>query len=126
MKKKQKIVSVQADNLSKINVKTDTTLLLCNEAQNRDYKIFWYEPKNLTILNNKLFAKGYFVEFFQGKNRFYKKSGKIKMNLAETNYILIRQNPPFNMNYYNSTLYLEKIMNNVKIINNPRAVRNIS
>ena len=126
MKKKYKIVSVQADDLSKINVKTDTTLLLCHEAQNRDYKIFWYEPKNLNILSNKLFAKGYFVKFFHGKIKFYKKSEKTKINLAESNYLLIRQNPPFNMNYYNSTLYLEKIMKNVKIINNPRAVRNIS
>ena len=73
LKKKQKIVSVQADNLSKINVKTDTTLLLCHEAQNRKYKIFWYEPKNLSILNNKLFAKGYFVNFFYRKSKFYKK-----------------------------------------------------
>ena len=34
-----KIVAIQGDNLKKINIKTDTTIFLANEAQNKGYKL---------------------------------------------------------------------------------------
>ena len=37
-----KIVAIQGDNLKKINIKTDTTIFLANEAQNKGYKLFYY------------------------------------------------------------------------------------
>jgi Glutathione synthase/Ribosomal protein S6 modification enzyme (glutaminyl transferase) len=39
---------------------------------------------------------------------------------------LIRQDPPFNLEYISSTFILETLKNKVKIINNPTAIRNIS
>ena len=126
MKKKQKILSVQANALSSINIKTDTTLLLCSEAQKRGFKIFWYETKNLSIQNTKVFAKGYFVNFSNEKKNFYKIIKKTELDLSKSDYLLVRQNPPFNMDYVISTLYLEKIINSVKIINNPVSIRNVS
>ena len=126
MKKKQKILSVQANALNSINIKTDTTLLLCSEAQKRGFKIFWYETKNLSIQNTKVFAKGYFVNFSNEKKNFYKIIKKTELDLSKSDYLLVRQNPPFNMDYVISTLYLEKIINSVKIINNPVSIRNVS
>ena len=64
--------------------------------------------------------------FFENTKNFYKVSKIIKLNLAKAKFILIRQNPPFNMDYITSTLYLEYLSQNVKIINNPIAIRNIS
>tara|TARA_B100000242_G_scaffold84946_1_gene56695 strand:+ start:1435 stop:2367 length:933 start_codon:yes stop_codon:yes gene_type:complete len=126
LKKKQKILSVQANALSSINIKTDTTLLLCSEAQKRGFKIFWYETKNLSIQNTRVFAKGYFVNFSNEKKVFYKIIKKTELDLSKSDYLLVRQNPPFNMDYVISTLYLEKIINSVKIINNPISIRNVS
>ena len=126
MKKKQKILSVQANALSSINIKTDTTLLLCSEAQKRGFKIFWYETKNLSIQNTRVFAKGYFVNFSNEKKVFYKIIKKTELDLSKSDCLLVRQNPPFNMDYVISTLYLEKIINSVKIINNPISIRNVS
>ena len=56
-----KIVAIQGDIPSKLNPKTDTSIFLANEIQNKGYKIFYYEPKNLSIINSKVVAKGYFV-----------------------------------------------------------------
>ena len=99
MKKKQKILSVQANALSSINIKTDTTLLLCSEAQKRGFKIFWYETKNLSIQNTRVFAKGYFVNFSNEKKVFYKIIKKTELDLSKSDYLLVRKNPPFNMDY---------------------------
>ena len=50
MKKINKIVAIQGDPLHLINKKTDTTLLLALEAQRRNYKIYYYQTKNLSFL----------------------------------------------------------------------------
>ena len=123
---KKKIIAVQADKLEKINIKTDTTVLLCLEAQKRGFKIFWYQPESLTFIKNEVFAKGHYVDLFESKNNFFKKKKYLEFNLIKSKYLLIRQNPPFNMDYINSTLYLDKISKYVKIINNPFSIRNIS
>ena len=39
---------------------------------------------------------------------------------------MIRQDPPFNLEYISSTYILDLIQNKVKIINNPTSIRNIS
>ena len=55
-----KIVAIQGDNLSKINANTDTTMFLANEAQKKGLRIFYYYPKNISSINNKIIAKGFF------------------------------------------------------------------
>ncbi len=126
MKNINKIIAVQADSLNSINICTDTTFLLCLEAQRRGFNIFWYQTSEITLSNKKVAAKGYFVKFFDRSKNFYVKKNKTELNLATSKYILIRQNPPFDMEYINSTLYLEKLISKVKIINNPISIRNIS
>ena len=54
MKKHNKIIAIQGDPIQSINRKTDTTLLLALEAQRRNYKIYYYETKNLTFSGNKI------------------------------------------------------------------------
>ena len=125
-KNKKKIISIQANNLKHINYNTDTTILLSIEAQSRGCEIFWYETKNLSLKNKKIYANGYFVEFNENNKNFYKVLKKTELDLSKSDYLLIRQDPPFDMEYVISTFYLEKLVDKVKIINNPRAVRNIS
>ena len=121
----KKIVAIQSDKLKDINIKTDTTFLLALEGQKRGYSIVWYETKDLNIVNSKTIVYGKTVKFFENKKNFYKVVNKQKFNLAKASFILIRQNPPFNMDYINSTHFLDTINSN-KIINNPTAIRNIS
>lgn len=121
----KKIVAIQSDKLKDINIKTDTTLLLALEAQKRGYSVVWYETKDLNLINSKTIVYGKIVKFYENKKNFYKVVNKQKFNLAKVKYVLIRQNPPFNMDYINSTHFLDNI-NSKKIINNPTAIRNVS
>jgi len=125
MKKYKKIVAIQGDAIQTINVKTDTTLLLALEAQRRAYTIYYYETKDLTFSNNTVYALSKEVEFNKNKNKFYSIKNSKLLNLSKANFILMRQNPPFNMDYITATFLLEKISKKTKIINNPKAVRNM-
>ena len=122
----KKFLAIQADPIETININTDTTFLLALEAQKRFSKIYWYETKDLSFIKGKVYAEAKEVIFFQNKKKYFKILKVKKIDLSAVKFILIRQNPPFNMNYITSTLYLEFLANKVKILNNPIAIRNIS
>ena len=121
-----KIVAIQGDIPSKLNPETDTSIFLANEIQNKRYKIFYYEPKNLSIINSKVVAKGYFVTINYNEKKFFKVLKKKTLELVKCKFILIRQNPPFNLEYISTTYILDSIKTKVKIINDPTSIRNIS
>jgi len=121
-----RIVAIQGNHPSKLNSKSDTSIFLAVEAQNRKYKIFYYEPEHLSIINNKVVAHGYYVEFSYSKKKFFKINKKLKLDLSQCKYLLVRQDPPFNLEYITTTYILDKIKDKVKIINNPTSIRNIS
>ena len=121
-----KIVAVQGNHPSKLNPVTDTSVFLAHEIQNRKYKIFYYDPKNLSVINSKVIAKGFFIEFDYNKKKFFKILKKQNLDLTLCKYILIRQDPPFNLEYISATYILDTIKNKVKIINNPTSIRNVS
>ena len=121
-----KIVAIQGDHFSKINPSTDTSIFLAHEIQSKNYKIFYYEPENLSVINSKVVADGHFVKFNYRKKKFFRLFKKHKLNLVNCKFILIRQDPPFNLKYISTTYILETIKDKVKIINDPSSIRNIS
>ena len=121
-----KIVAIQGNHPSKLNPKTDTSVFLANEIQRKKYRIFYFDPKDLSIINSKVVAKGFFIKFNYNDKKFYKILEKQKLDLVKCKYILIRQDPPFNLEYISTTYILETIKHKVKIINNPTSIRNIS
>ena len=121
-----KTIAIQGNHPSTLNPLTDTTIFLASEIQNKNYKIFYYDPKNLSVINSKIIASGFFIEFDYEKKKFFKILKKKRIKLTDCKLILIRQNPPFNQEYISSTHILDNIKDKVKIINDPTSIRNIS
>ena len=120
-----KIVAIQGNHPSKLNPITDTSVFLGHEIQKK-YKLFYYDPKNLSVINSKVVAYGFFIKFDYLKRKFYKIIKKQKLDLTKCKFILIRQDPPFNLEYISATYILDTIKDKVKIINNPTSIRNVS
>jgi len=121
-----KILAIQGSNLKKVNIKTDTTILLASEAQKRGYKIYYFEPENLSFLNGKVSAFCKHIKINENKKKFYSLLRTVNFNLERSKIILIRNDPPFDNRYLYTTFLLNHISKKVKIINHPFAVRNIS
>ena len=121
-----KIVAVQGNNPSKLNPLTDTSIFLAHEIQNKSYRIFYYDPKDLSIINGKVIASGFFIKFDYKNKKFYRILKKKKLELTKCKFILIRQDPPFNLEYISTTYILDTIKYKVKILNDPSSIRNIS
>ena len=123
-----KKVAIQMDPIEKIDLDFDTSFLLAKEALERGYEIFYYNPQDLEYKNRSIFALGHFVELFNDKNRYYNYLSNKKeiFNLENADVILIRQDPPFDMNYITSTYLLEKLSSSTTVLNNPSSIRNSS
>ena len=121
-----KIVAIQGNHPSKLNPITDTSVFLANEVQSKNYKIFYYDPKDLSVINSKVIASGFFIKFNYKNKKFFKILKKQKLDLSKCKFILIRQDPPFNLEYISATYILDTIKNKVKILNDPTSIRNIS
>ena len=122
MKKHFKI-AIQMDPLESINIKSDSTYILALEAQKRGYQLFHYLPENLIYENGRVSALGNVFKLFPNKKIFFKKFKTQKIFLDDYDVVLVRQDPPFNMNYITATYLLEKVSNKTLILNNPKSIR---
>jgi glutathione synthase len=121
----KKILAIQGSSLKRINIETDTTLFLALEAQKRGYQIYYYEPQNLSFIDGKVTIKCFQLTFLEGTKKFYKIIKRLNLDLSKAKVLLIRNEPPFNQQYINTTFILEHIAKKVKIINHPKAIREV-
>ena len=120
------IVAIQGNHPSRLNPITDTSIFLANEIQSKNYRIFYYDPKNLSIINSKVIAEGFFITFTYKQKKFFKILKKQKLDLTKCKFILIRQDPPFNLEYISTTHILDLIKTKVRVVNDPSSIRSIS
>ena len=67
----KKIIAIQGDHPSKLNPSSDTSIFLASEIQSKNYKIFYYDPKYLSVINYKVIAKGFFIKIDYTKKKFF-------------------------------------------------------
>tara|TARA_B100001057_G_scaffold222787_1_gene223149 strand:+ start:1242 stop:2162 length:921 start_codon:yes stop_codon:yes gene_type:complete len=122
---KKKILAIQGSSLKKINIKTDTSFFLGLEAQRRNYDIYYYEPKDLSFIDGKVIARCSKLKLQDKLKKPIKIIQKSVINLIKAKVLLIRNEPPFNQQYINTTFILDHIVKKLKIINNPKALREV-
>ncbi len=125
MSKEKKIkVAVQMDKLNKINKDTDSTLALIQEAIKRKFSVFIYNVDNLYFENNELKAIANKVLSINiQKEKFLTLDKPHVINLKSFEFVLIRQDPPFNMEYITATYLLERLPKSCMVLNKPNSIR---
>lgn len=120
-----KIVA-QMDDIASCNIETDSTFAILFAAQNKGHEIFYYLPNELSYDygEGKLSAPVKKISLAKEVNNHYKIIEQQQSDLTNFDVILLRQDPPFDMNYITTTYFLEKISDKVLILNNPTEVRN--
>ncbi len=118
-------VAFQMDPMESIDITGDSSFALALEAQERGYKLFHYEPKNLSLSQLKPVAKlrALTVQNITG-NHFSLGEQRIADLKTDVDVILMRQDPPFDMSYITATHILEHVHPHTLVINNPTNVRN--
>jgi glutathione synthase len=95
------------------------------EAAARGHRLFYYTVPTLGLSANHLTALVQPVEVFdRPRGEHYRLGQAARRDLAEFDVVLMRQDPPFDMNYITITHLLERIHPRTYVMNPPFAVRN--
>lgn len=118
-------VAIQMDHVSTIDIDGDSTFVMALEAQKRGYTLFHYEPKGLSLSNGRVIAAGQPLDVRREKGNHFTLGDYKTIDLAEdSDVVLMRQDPPFDMSYITATHFLEMVHPKTYVVNNPREVRN--
>ncbi|MGU3574163.1 glutathione synthase [Brucellaceae bacterium C25G] len=117
-------IAVQMDHISSINITGDTTFALCLEAQARGHELYHYTPDRLSMRDGVVTARLEKLEVRDIKGDHYTLGEPERRDLSEMDVILLRQDPPFDMNYITTTHLLERIHPKTLVVNDPAWVRN--
>tara|TARA_B100000579_G_scaffold416147_1_gene411415 strand:+ start:46 stop:957 length:912 start_codon:yes stop_codon:yes gene_type:complete len=112
------------DHIETLSISGDTTFALCLEAQKRGHKIFHYTPDQLTYKNGKVTSIIESLKVMDDEKNHFILDDSLETDFLDIDFVLMRQEPPFNMNYITYTHILEHLPKNVRVINNPASVRN--
>ncbi|MCJ2014525.1 glutathione synthase [Methylobacterium sp. J-076] len=117
-------VAVQMDPIQNIRVAGDTTFALLLEAQRRGHRLYYYTPDRLSMQGRRVTARveGLTVKDVQGDH--FALQAPERIDLAECDAVLMRQDPPFDMAYVTATHMLQRIHPRTLVLNDPFEVRN--
>ncbi|WP_061931287.1 glutathione synthase [Aureimonas sp. AU22] len=118
-------VAVQMDHVSGITIKGDSTFALCLEAERRGHQLFHYTPDRLSLRDGRATARVETLNLVEEQGRHFVLGPQEKVDLSDMDVVLLRQDPPFDMNYITSTHILERIHPKTLVVNDPAWVRNM-
>jgi glutathione synthase len=117
-------VAVQMDPIQSVNIEADTTFMLALEAQSRGHALWVYGPETLSLENGRLRARARPMTLRPVKGDHVDLGPEEILDLHAVDVILMRQDPPFDLNYVTATYLLELVHPSTLVVNNPAEVRN--
>ncbi|MEM1131557.1 MAG: glutathione synthase [Pseudomonadota bacterium] len=123
-------VAVQMDPMESVNIDGDSSFALMLSAQKRGHSLFHYDVTTLTWEagpegGERLICKAHPVTVQPVKGDHYSFGDPVTLDLGrDTDVILMRQDPPFDLGYITATHLLERLERQTLVVNDPVSVRN--
>jgi len=118
------IVALQMDAPEHLRPAGDTTIMLAEEALRRGYELWHYTPRDMAICEGRVMVSAAPVSFDIHAEKWVSFGPRERRDLSKASIVLLRQDPPFDMQYLTSTWMLEALPKKVKVLNDPFHVRN--
>lgn len=117
-------IAIQMDPLEHVNIDGDTTFALAEQAQARGHSIFVYGPQDLAWTEGRLTARARPAQVQRVRETPGLFGETLTLDLAkDTDVILMRQDPPFDMGYITACHLLEAVSGETLVLNDPAGVR---
>lgn len=118
-------IAVQMDPIASINPAGDSTFAMMLEAQARGHRIDYYVAQSLGLRDNVVSAEVAPITVFdKPKGEHFALGDFARADLSTYDVVLMRQDPPFDMNYITISHILERLHPKTFVVNPPAAVRN--
>jgi len=116
-------VAIQMDPVDSIDIRGDSTFALGLEAQRRGHSLYHYLPGDLSWRADAVSAMARPLELRARQGDHFTLGAEDRLDLAQTDVVLMRQDPPFDLAYITATHILEHLHPDTLVVNNPAAVR---
>ena len=90
---------VVMDPIGSINFKKDSTLSILIEAQSRKHDLIYMEPSSLFLREDGAYALTQEIKVRDDSENWFELSDTSEMRLSDLDMIVMRQDPPFDINY---------------------------
>ena len=100
-------LGVVMDPIATITIKKDTTFAMLLAAQARGWELHYFEQANLYAHGNEAFGQARRLSVQDNPQGWFTFHGARELPLAELDVILMRKDPPFDMEYIYTTYLLE-------------------
>ncbi len=116
------------DPFTRLVVYRDSTLMMIEAALKRKMQVFFFEPQDLFLKENGGYAHTTEVLFCDVKQKNWYQYGKtITQALRDFDAIIIRKDPPFDIDYIFLTYLLDQASQaGVRVFNSPQAIRDFN
>lgn len=120
-------IGVLMDAIDTIKPYKDSTFAMMLAAQARGHTLFYFQQADLYVVEGVAYVTAQTVSVTDNGEDYYQLGGKQTFPLAELNAVLMRKDPPFDMEYVYSTYILEMAEKlGTLIVNPPNALRAVN
>jgi len=113
-----------ADPLDHFKTYKDTTYAMMAEASRRGHAIYAFQQKDMAFQSGKVIANVERITLTGEADDWYRADAAVPMHLDEFDAVLVRKDPPFNMEYIYLTYLLEVAeTQGARVFNRPKAIR---
>lgn len=113
------------DPIDRINILKDSTFAMMLEAQRRGHELLYMEPSDLWVDGGEARASWRPVRVEDNPDSWFELGERVDRPLADLDIVLMRRDPPFDMDYVYLTYALELAeAAGTLVVNRPQALRN--
>jgi len=117
-------IGVVMDPIGSINIKKDSTFEMIWQAQQRGWQVDYFEMGDLCVSNGVALGQARTAKIFQDPQHWFELDDSRQIELGSLDAILMRKDPPFDMEFVYSTYILELAeQQGALIVNKPQALR---
>ena len=115
------------DPIDSITPKKDSSLAMLLEAARRDAEIHYFEQHDLRMLSGKAIGRSRLLTVRDNNDDWFDFGEQRDIELGELDVILMRKDPPFNMEYVYTTYILDRAkQDGTLVVNAPKALRDMN
>lgn len=112
------------DDISTISPTKDSTLALMIEAQKRGWELYYFQLDDLVMKGDSPEALMFQVKVMPSPQSWYELGESSCRALTDMDVIMMRKDPPFNLDYITATYILERAQEmGVMVLNDPKSLR---
>jgi glutathione synthase len=117
-------LGIVMDPIGSINIKKDSTFAMMLAAQRRGWRLWYMEPCDLSLKPGQCLARMREVEVTDSAQSWFRLGADAQRPLASLPAVLMRKDPPFDMEYIYATYLLEQAQSGgTLVVNDPRTLR---